>query len=364
MKYLTFSDVMFKPRYSKVRSRSNVITEVLMVGGFTLQLPVISANMRDITGPKMVVAMTAAGGFGILHRFNNADDAVDEYRKTCARLVAHYNTLRAKSGIKQFPKTYKFRNAFGVSIGVKKADRQRFHRLWDAGARVFCIDVAHGHHILVKEMITWIRKDIQKMGAVTKGKNFMPPYIIAGNVATPEGAADLISWGADCVKVGIGPGEVCDTRKNTGAGVPQLSALQTIREANPDIIMIADGGIKSTGDIAKALKYANAVMVGNFISGTSETPGNVYQNPDEQFYKTYGGSASGERKVSNGQEHAFVEGRIKTVPFRGHVKYILRKIKENLQSSLSYSGVDNLYDFRKYAELIEISGGGQRESKI
>ena len=354
MKYLTFSDVMFKPRYSKIRSRSNVELESDMKG-FGLRVPVISSNMRDITGPKMVLAMAEAGGLGILHRFGSVDDSVRDYKQACKLLYEEYYMPQkiSKKGVQEI-----IARGIGVSIGVKKIDRQRFNRLFDAGARIFCIDVAHGHHILVKEMIQWIRKN------ESLHKQWQKVYIIAGNVATPEGATDLIAWGANCVKVGIGPGEVCVTRKNTGAGVPQLSALQTIREACPDIIMIADGGIKSTGDIAKALKYANAVMIGNFIAGTSETPGNVYQNAEEQFYKTYGGSASGERKVSNGQEHAFVEGVIKTVPFRGHVRYILRKIRENLQSSFSYSGVDNLKDFQRYAELIEISGGGQRESKI
>ena len=349
MKYLTFSDVMFKPRYSNVRSRSNVELESDM-RGFSLRLPVISANMKDISGPKMALAMLDAGGLGILHRFNDTDGAVSEF----IQVVKELKKQPAFAGLSKKAKQNMASQMVGVSVGVKREDHHRFGKLFAAGARIFSLDVAHGHHVLVKEMIQWIRTYYNKKET----------YIIAGNVATPEGASDLVAWGADCIKCGIGPGAVCTTRKNTGAGVPQLSALQTIREANPDIIMIADGGIKSTGDIAKALKYANACMIGSLIAGTSETPGNVYQNADEQFYKTYGGSASGERKVSNGQEHAFVEGVIKTVPFRGHVKYILRKIRENLQSSLSYSGVDNLYDFRQSAELIEISGGGQRESKI
>lgn len=157
---------------------------------------------------------------------------------------------------------------------------------------------------------------------------------------------------------------VCETRKNTGVGVPQLGALDSIREACPDIKIIADGGIKSNGDIAKALKFADAVMIGSFISGTSETPGHVYEDKDGKFYKTYGGSASAENKVKNGGNNAFVEGVMTTVPFRGHVKHILRKTKGNLQSSFSYSGAWNLREFHEKAEFIFITGGGKSESKI
>ena len=157
---------------------------------------------------------------------------------------------------------------------------------------------------------------------------------------------------------------VCETRKNTGVGVPQLGALDSIREACPDIKIIADGGIKSNGDIAKALKFADAVMIGSFISGTSETPGHVYEDKDGKFYKTYGGSASAENKVKNGGNNAFVEGVMTTVPFRGHVKHILRKTKGNLQSSFSYSGAWNLKEFHEKAEFIFITGGGKSESKI
>jgi len=188
--------------------------------------------------------------------------------------------------------------------------------------------------------------------------------IIAGNVATAKAASDLKLWGADIVKCGIGPGGPCETRKNTGVGVPQLKALREIRLGCPHLPIIADGGIKHNGDIPKALKYANAVMVGSLISGTSETPGHVCQNENGEYYKVYGGSASGERKVENGKSNEFVEGIIKIVPFRGKVKYILRKAKDSLRSSMSYSGTGDLPTFRKKSVMVDIGSGAQAESKI
>jgi len=347
MSAITFSDVLFEPQYSEVMSRSSVDLSSDM-GKFKLSLPVISANMKDVTGPKMCHAMYRAGGVGILHRFRNPQDSNDPYGVNLLR-----NTFDQFSEEEPAMTYDEIAKHVGVSIGVKEDDKHRFYELFEAGARIFCIDVAQGHHILVKNMIKWIRI-----------RNHLNVTIIAGNVATIQGAKDLREWGADIIKVGIGPGEACQTRKNTGVGVPQLSAIRDIRQAIPDIVMISDGGIKTTGDIAKAMKYANAVMIGSFIAGASETPGNVYESPDGQFYKVFGGSASGERKVENGGKHAFVEGVVKMVPFRGHVRYLLKKIKENLQSSFSYSGANNLKEFQEKSVLIEISGGARLESKI
>lgn len=339
----TFNDVLFEPQYSEILSRSHVDLSSNM-GKFTLTLPIISANMKDITGPKMAFTMAEYGGMGILHRFiqdetNPILSATKDYKQT----VELINSIDMA-----------YDTNFGVSIGVQDADKHRFEVLYNLGARIFCVDVAHGHHVLVKNMIQWIRTNY--------------PYpeicIIAGNVATAKAAIDLTAWGADIIKVGIGPGSVCMTRANTGVGVPQLYALKEIRECLPHVIMIADGGIKNTGDIAKALKYANAVMLGSMIAGTSETPGGVYESPDGKFYKVYGGSASGERKVQNGGAHKHVEGVVKMIDFRGKVKYILRKIQENLQSSFSYAGASNLKEFQEKAVLIEISGGAKQESKL
>jgi IMP dehydrogenase len=202
-------------------------------------------------------------------------------------------------------------------------------------------------------MITWLRS-----------LNYKDLVIIAGNIATTEAAKDLSTWGVDIVKVGIGPGSVCQTRQRTGVGVPQLSALEDVfSELSREDLhtgVIADGGIMQIGDVPKALKWSHGVMIGSLLSGTSETPGDVYRNPQGEYYKVYGGSASGE----NMEENNFVEGMMKTVPFRGKVKYILREIEHGIRSAFSYVGANNLKEFQEKCEFQEISNGGKQESKL
>lgn len=350
---ITFSDVLIVPQYSEVKSRSNVDIYSEFSSEFheniSLKIPIIGANMRDISGTKMVVELTRLGSMGILHRFMTIEQNVEDYKKICTELKnLNINTLNPG-------------RKFGVSVGVKEEEKERFLKLFEAGARIFCVDVAHGDHILVKEMLEFIRKEVS-----------YSVYIIAGNIATKEAARNLAKWGADCVKVGTGPGFSCMTRAFCGVGVPQLQALIDIWEevqmlkfvGHRNIKVIADGGIKLTGDVSKALAFSDAVMVGSMISGTSETPGNVYRNPEGQYYKTYGGSASGENKVKSGMSHEFVEGIVRTVPFRGHVKYIIREISDGVKSAFSYSGANNLKEYHDKVILRKISGGGKAESKI
>ncbi len=352
MKEITFSDVLIEPQYSEIFSRSSVDISSDM-GKVKLSLPVISANMKHITGPKMALSMHRNGGIAILHRFNSIKEGIEEFLQAL-------QLIKNDSERKENTNEAKISFSVGVSIGVHEIDKKRFNDLFEKGARLFCIDIAHGHHLYMKNMLHWIRNN-----SADKNRQCV---VIAGNVATAKAALDIYNWGADIIKVGIGPGAVCQTRQNTGVGVPQLYAIKNIRQQakkqNIDLKIISDGGIKQPGDIAKALKYANAVMVGSFIAGTSETPGDVYENPKGEFYKVYGGSASAENKVSSGKENKFVEGMMKTVPFRGHVKYILRKIHENVQSAFSYVGANNLKEFQQKAILREITYGGKMESKI
>ncbi len=298
--------------------------------------------MKDITGPKMALEIAKAGGLGILHRFCTIEDNIKTFKEVSTQIKIT-DPLN-----------------IGVSIGVKNDDKHRFEELYENGARIFCIDVAHGHSAHVKNILHWINSMLFKWTRGERGRI----TIIAGNVATREGYIDLANWGADAVKVGIGPGSVCTTRKNTGVGVPQLKALEDVYLASCDLAsppsIIADGGIKHVGDIAKALKYADAVMIGSLFAGTTETPGEVYRNYDNEYYKVYGGSASGE----NRGENRFVEGVIKTVKFKGKVKYVLREIKQGLQSAFSYVGANNLNEFQHKCSLIPISSSSQDESRL
>jgi len=340
MNAYTFSDVLIKPKYSEITSRSTVdISSNLK--RVKLGLPIISANMKTITEAKMAVALSEHGAIGALHRFNTVEDAVNEFDEFYDIL-----SITAKNNTSY--------NMPIVSVGVQEADKERFDKLYEAGARIFCIDVAHGHHILVKNMLEWIIS-----------KQLYDIIVIAGNVATADGAYDLADWGTDVIKVGIGPGSVCQTRQKTGVGVPQLYALDSIfnefkNQGIKHVGIIADGGITSVGDICKALKFADTVMIGSMLSGTSETPGNVYRDPSGQFYKVYGGSASAENKGQN----KFVEGMMKTVPFRGKAKYILREIEDGVKSTFSYVGANNMEEYKEKCEFQFITDGASRESKF
>jgi IMP dehydrogenase len=335
----TFNDVLIIPRYSSVLTRQNVCLDTKIQKGssvINLSFPIISANMASITEEKMAFTIALNGGLGILHRFSSIEEnciMVHTFKLIMNEANVKYDTL-----------------PLGASLGVGEG-LKRFDKLYDAGVRVFCVDVAHGHHLLVKNML----KELQ--GA-------KDAYIIAGNIVTREAAYDLSEWGADCLKVGIGSGGVCVTRNNTGCGYPQLSALENIRAALPNKPLISDGGIVTVGDIAKALVYADMVMVGSFISGTAETPGNVFKNADGKYYKVFQGSASARHKNTTKGSVSFVEGVTKEVPFRGKVKYILREIKEGLQSACSYVGAHDLTEFKKNAEFVLLSSGSMKESKL
>ena len=356
-KYLSFNEVFIAPQYSDQPSR-NVIDTSTQLGPIKLSLPVIAANMPSITGVDMAVKMSEYGCLGILPRFDSIENADENFIKA--------NRKVEDNG---------FTSPIGVSVGVQEQDKERFEVLYNSGARLFCIDVAHGDHLLVKNMLKWIRD--------TYGNNDnrfewnghdrnISPILIAGNVASYSGMLNLKFWGADIIKVGIGPGECCQTRRNTGVGVPQFGILEELntrfRHTHAGSVplppIISDGGIKFTGDIAKALIFSNAVMVGKMIAGTAETPGCVYEDENGGFYKKFGGSASGENKVAHGGKNKFVEGHMTNVPFRGKVQYILSKIKEGLQSSMSYTGVQNLPDYKTNVIYGEMSFGGASESKL
>lgn len=336
---ITYSDVLITPKYSEVESRSKVdLTTTL--GSLTLQLPVITANMRTITGATMATCALENGAMGILHRFSDIETNTKEFNEAYER-VCHIDEIPL----------------IGVSIGIKEEDKRRFESLYAAGARTFCIDIAHGHHVHMKNMIHWMENEIFRWSRSLRKEI----TIIAGNVATGDAYYDLAEWGADVVKVGIGPGHACQTRKRTGVGVPQLQALMDVHDQKMGCIgrpaIIADGGIRHVGDIAKALKYADAVMLGSFFAGCSETPGNVFRNADGDFYKVYGGSASGENKGSN----AFIEGITTTVKFQGHAKYLFKEIREGVQSACSYVGANNLKEFKNKCEFIPVSTSSAKE---
>lgn len=347
---ITFSDILIAPQYSEVESRQNIDISSNM-GKFTLDLPVIASNMPQICGYKMAAEMHLNGGLGILHRFWSIEENVNEYQKSI------YEIVDAKSAKQKNGTDYwgNLQFAVGVSVGVKDEEKKRFEKLYEAGARIITVDIASGHSGLMKNMIEWLRtnKDI---------------VIIAGNIATKEAIIDLQEWGADIAKIGIGGGKVCRTRSNAGVGVCQLQAIMDVSSV-AKIPIISDGAIKTAGDVSKALIFSDAVMIGAVLAGTSETPFPAFAEPgtdltNRTYYKLFGGNASQENKVANGQSGRFSEGEMIKVPFKGHCKYLLREISDGVKSSLSYSNANNLSEYRSKVKYSIISSSGKEESKF
>lgn len=327
-KSLTFDDVLLIPRYNGANSRKDVNTSVKL-GEYHFEIPVISSNMDTITGHTMAATMAELGGLGIIHRFMSIEDNVNEY-----------NLAIQKTS-----------NPVGVSLGINEG-LDRAKALYEVGARLFCIDVAHGHSNNVGNFIKLLNNEFKDI------------FIIAGNVATYEGAAYLADCGASAAKVGIGGGSACSSRSKTGFGVPQLSAIMACSKCKVPII--ADGGIKSPGDVVKAIVAgATMVMLGGMLSGTDETPGEKYTNKNNQEYKIFRGMASkeaSENYFGAMPEWKTAEGISVKVPYKGSVKEIIKDIVGGLRSGLTYGGANNLTELRRNCEFIEISTASRIEN--
>jgi IMP dehydrogenase len=336
-KSYSYDDLLLVPKKSEIQHRADVSTKVDLGKGIVLDIPIISANMKFVTGPKLAQAMSQVGGMALLHRFNDNRD--QDY-------LAAINWLSASL------KYYHYVNYIGVSVGTTEQEKQYFVEkylpLKELGLlKIICIDVAHGHHKNTSDMIQFVR-------------GHMPDVlIVAGNVATGEGALFLAGSGADVIKSGVGAGSVCSTRIETGNGCGSMSCLEECRDALDQndfsyVKIIADGGIKNAGDCVKALTIADAVMLGNLLAGTEQAPGDklVINN---QIYKQYAGSST--HKATN------VEGVSGYVPYRGDVKEVIARLMGGIRSGCSYQGVNNLEDLKLNPEFVEISNAGIVESK-
>lgn len=362
-KVLSFDDVLITPKFSEVRSRADVNSKVDFLG--LNIIPIISSNMDSVTTTPMALGMHMVGAIGCLHRFWSIEANVQSF-----------NIVRQSGAYTM------------VSVGVGKKELERAKSLVEAGAKHIVLDIAHGASIQAVEQV-------KKLRALYKDSI----YIIAGNFATAESIqhfkSKLEDDKVDAFKVGIGSGSSCITRVVTGCGYPALASLLDIKDHNDDIYslpvihvshlinepIILDGGIKTSGDYAKALAAgATAIMCGQLLAGADESP--AKENTKLEIYKheskigmpltekhilskQYRGSASEESYEAQGKisSHRTPEGESFTVALSGPVRNTIERLDAGLRSAMSYVGTNTIKEFQEQAELVEITNAGQSESR-
>ena len=337
----TFDDVTLVPQYSSVLP-SETITVSKLSNNLNLQIPLMSSAMDTVTESKMAIAISKSGGIGIVHRNLSIEKQVIEVQK-----VKKSNCL------------------VGAAIGVNPKDLERAEELSKVKTDLIVIDTAHGHTQKVLNMISKIKKKLKNC------------TLCAGNIATGRAAKFLADSGVDIVKVGIGPGSICTTRLVAGIGVPQLSAVLDVKKAlkNYRIKIISDGGIKFSGDLAKAIAAgADAVMIGSLFSGTIESPGKIIKHKGK-LYKNFRGMGSVGAMSAGSADRYYqknfkdtskyvpegVEGMVK---FKGTVKKIIYNLIGGLKSSMGYLGAKTIKDLQKKGEFVKITKAGFYESMV
>jgi GMP reductase len=313
MEIFDYENILLLPRRCVVESRRQCDPSVEL-GPRRFRIPVVPANMKTVVDEGTCRFLAANGYFYIHHRFD-VDPIVFARRMRDEGLFV------------------------SLSLGIKPADFKAVDELASSGlgADYITIDIAHGHAESVRDMIRHIKERLPRT------------FVIGGNVGTPEGVMDLESWGADATKVGIGPGKVCITRMKTGFGTGgwQLSALKWCAQVATKPV-IADGGIREHGDIAKSIRFgATMVMIGSMFAGHEESPGKTVE-VDGKLFKEYFGSAS----EYNKGYRSFVEGKRILEPLKGKLADTLREMEEDLQSSISYAGGTKLFDIRRVNYVI------------
>ncbi len=328
---VSYDDVLLVPKYSEIESRSQIDIGSDLDKNMRLDLPVISSPMDTVTEDKMASTMHDFGGLGLIHRYNSIEDQV-----AIAALACFQNDDAN----------------VGAAIGMTGDFEERAMALKSVGVKVLCVDVAHGHHIMMERCLKTLKDRF--------GDDI---HIMAGNVATQEGFDALASWGADSIRVGIGGGSICSTRLISGHGIPTLASVIDCAKSSYDVKIIADGGIKTSGDIVKSLAAgADFVMIGSLLAGTEETPGEVYQNNKGKKYKVYRGMASADAQTSWRGKTSTPEGISTTVPFRGSANDVLKDLAGGIRSGFSYTGARSLRELQSKATFIKQTTAGQSES--
>lgn len=335
---LTFDDVLLIPKLTTLQSRSHVDLTTNLTKKIKLKIPLISANMDTVTESKMAIALGELGGIGIIHRFLTIDQQVEEVKKVKKKKIL-----------------------VGAAIGIRHDYLERTKALIKAQVDVIVIDIAHGYSVFLLKVL----KELVK--------KFPQTDFIAGNVATAEATEAMIKNGATAVKVGIGPGALCTTRIITGAGIPQLTAIDECANVarKYQIPIIADGGIQKSGDIVKALAAgASTVMIGSLFAGCEESPALTFFR-NNQKYKLTRGMASlmanidrqrNDRGVERDLRKYTAEGVEAIIPYRGRVEDLVDQLLGGIRSGFSYCGAKNIKELQEKAEFIQITQSSLRES--
>lgn len=343
---LTYDDIQLVPSYSEINSRQNIRLWTQVTRRYGILQPLVASPMDTVCDSEMAIQMMRLGGLGIIHRFMTIEEQSSEVTKVkLARTQEMYENWGVMyddwhAELKQIP--------IAAAVGTNGDFFERAKSLIEAGANIILIDVAHGHHKHVSHAIRMVKS--------------LEPYVdvIAGSIATSKAAEDLIAWGADGLRVGIGGGSLCTTRVKTGFGIPNVTCLENICNI-AEVPVMADGGIRSSGDIAKALAIgASTVMLGSLIAGTEEAPGFIIEKSNG-LYKRYRGAASLETKIVHGQVARNVEGESTVIPYKGGVKYIVDGLLDGVRSALSYAGASSLPYFSP--GYIQITNAGQNEAR-
>lgn len=349
---LTYDDIQLVPSYSEVKTRSNINLKCKVSRRYGLLIPLVASPMDTVCRGLMAYRLAVMGGVGCIHRFMSIEEQAQEvallrakiYGEGFGGLYEDWGTMLDDwhTEIKQVP--------IMAAIGVKEEDQKRAVSLVERGANILVIDVAHGHHANVIDMVKWCKDNLPA-----------DVDIIAGNIATATAAMDLEEAGADGLRVGIGGGSLCTTRIKTGFGIPNVTAIENISQA-ANIPVMADGGIRSSGDIAKALAVgADTVMLGSLLAGTKESPGKVVEDINGSLWKRFRGSASIDVKTEHNLEVRNVEGESTIIPFKGGANFVIQGLLDGLRSALSYSGANSLSEF--LPDYVVVSNSGIQEAK-
>jgi len=326
---IAFDDVLLVPRYSDIESRKEVDLSSHLGTNIKLDIPIISSPMDTVTEGHMAASISLMGGLGIVHRYNTIEQQATIIKNAISDGAVN----------------------IGAAIGVTDDYLERAQKLVKCGANVLCVDVAHGHHVSVKNALEQLRNVL--------GRDI---HIMAGNVATQQAFKDLSSWGANSIRVGVGGGSICSTRIQTGHGVPTLTSIIDCQGTDYGSSLVADGGIKTSGDIVKALAAgADFVMLGSMLAGTHETPGETFEDNGRRF-KLYRGMASKEAQINWKGSYSSFEGVSHRVAYKGLLNDVLGDIVRNVRSGLSYSGARTISELQGKALFIKQSTAGQIES--